>query len=365
MRAAGLRALRVCGLAMWTVAMWAVAQEPPAATGLHTDVVFGDYSPLSSNAELMRRLLTPLAAAQVKAKLSLSSEHLIEQSIDLGAERFALYVPPSAPPHAYALLVFVPPWDDARLPSGWAGVLDEHGMIYVSAARSGNDQNVLARREPLALLAAYNVMRRYAVDATRVYVAGFSGGARVALHLALGYPDVFRGALLNAGSDPLGEFGEGAALVPPRELLERFQESSRLVYVTGEQDVTHLAMDAHSLRSMRSWCVFDVNSTTIPGAAHEIATPAALSAALQALLAPARPDPVKLASCRSDIDRSLAGQLEKAKALLAAGQRAAAEKRLLEIDRRFGGLAAPASIELQAALGAAAAARAPGRESGR
>jgi predicted esterase len=346
---ARLLAAGICG-AMPAVLMRAVAQEPPAATGLHTDVVFSDYSPLSANAELVRRMLSPLAAAQVQAKLSLSKERLIEQSIDLVAERFALYVPSSAPPHGYALLVFVPPWDDARLPSAWAGVLDEYGMIYVSATRSGNDENVLARREPLALLAAYNVMRRYAVDAGHVYVGGFSGGARIALRLALGYPDVFRGALLNAGSDPLGDSDEGAAPLPPRELFERFQESSRLVYVTGEQDMTHLAFDAHSLRSMRSWCVFDVDSMTIFRGAHEIATPAALSAALHALLAPPRPDPAKLAACRADIEKSLAAQLQQVKSLLAAGRRAAAEKRLLEIDRRFGGLAAPVSTGLQAAL---------------
>lgn len=58
------------------------------------------------------------------------------------------------PPHGFALLVFVPPWQDARLPPEWAKVLDRYGAIFVSAARSGNDENVLGRREPLALLAA-------------------------------------------------------------------------------------------------------------------------------------------------------------------------------------------------------------------
>jgi dienelactone hydrolase len=354
-----LFALSVCGLALA-----AVADEPPAVpTGLHTDVVFSDYSPLSANSELVRRLLTPLAGAQIEAKLALSKERLIEQSIDLAAERFALYVPPNAPPQGYALLVFVPPWNEAQLPPGWARVLDEYGTIYVSAARSGNDQNVLGRREPLALLAAYNVMRRYTVDAEHVYVGGFSGGSRIALRLALGYSDLFRGALLNAGSDPLGEADEGA-LVPPQKLFERFQESSRLVYVTGERDPTHLAMDAHSLGSMRSWCIFNVESTVIPRAAHEIATPAALSAALHVLLMPPRSDPAKLTACRSDIETSLAAQLQKVQALIAAGQRPAAEKRLIEIDRRFGGLAAPRSLELQRALGAAAAG-APGSPGGR
>jgi len=103
--------------------------------------------------------------------------------------------------HGYALLVFVPPWPDARVPWGGPPSWNNTVVIFVSAANSGNDASILDRREPLALLAAQNVMRRYPIDPERVYVGGFSGGSRVALRIALGYPDVFHGALLNAGSD--------------------------------------------------------------------------------------------------------------------------------------------------------------------
>jgi hypothetical protein len=47
------------------------------------------------------------------------------------------------------------------LPLGWTSVLDERGMIFVSVAKSGNEENVLDRRIPLALLGAYNMMQRY------------------------------------------------------------------------------------------------------------------------------------------------------------------------------------------------------------
>lgn len=342
--------------AQWTapvVALGAViaAAVPGAAatpaTGLQPDVVFTDYSPLSSSTELVRRLLSPLAAAQVQGMLTRSSERLLEQSIDLAAERFVLYVPPAAPPGGYALLVFVPPWQDARLPPGWERVLEQDGVIYVSAARSGNDENVMGRREPLALLAAHNVMQRYPVDRERVYVGGFSGGSRIALRIALGFPDVFRGVLLDAGSDPLGS---GVPPLPPVEQFQRFQESTRLVYVTGEHDSERLAMAAESLQSMRHWCVFDVDAETTPGAGHEVATPAALSEALHALRTHTRPDPERLAKCRGDIAGELTVQLDKAQSLIAAGKRSDAEKLLIAIDRRFGGLAAPRSTQLQSAL---------------
>jgi predicted esterase len=319
----------------------------PAPTGLQTEVVFTEYAPEAASAELLRRLLSPLAAEQAKEILARSTGHLVEQPLDLPAERFVLYVPATAPPHGYGLLVFVPPWQDARLPEGWSVVLDHYGLIYVSARRSGNEENVLARREPLALLAAYNVMQRYAVDAQRVYVGGFSGGARIALRLALGYPDVFRGALLNAGSDPLGN---GVPAVPRMDLFRRFQESTRLVYLTGEYDVAHLAADADSRESMRKWCVFDVDTEVVHGTGHEVASARALSLALQQLFTHTSPNPSQLAACRSQLDKALSAQLDEADALIRRGRPADAQKLLLEIDRRFGGLAAPRSIELQMAL---------------
>jgi pimeloyl-ACP methyl ester carboxylesterase len=328
-----------------------VTYADSGSTGFREDVQFSDYSPLSTNSELLRRVTSPLTGAQVQASLRRSSQHLIEQSIDLAAEKFVLYVPPAAPPHGYGVLVFVPPWQEARLPEGWSTVLDHYGVIYVSAARSGNEENVVGRREPLAVLEAHNVILRYPVDPTRVYVGGFSGGARIALRLALAFPDLFNGVLLNAGSDPLGTL---LPPLPPEPLWRRFQESTRLVYLTGERDTVHLGMDGESLHSMHQWCVFNTDSQIIPGAAHELARPAALSAALQALLAPPARNS-KLPACQADIEGELSAQLQKVQSLIAHGDAGAAQKLLLEVDRRFGGLAAPRSLELQALLNPAGA----------
>jgi poly(3-hydroxybutyrate) depolymerase len=336
-----------CRVAPAVALVASLCEAQAAPTGLQADVVFSEYTPLSESSELVRRVLSPLAAAHLEGVLAHSSGHLLAQSIDLSAERFALYVPAAAPPQGYGLLVFVPPWQEARVPAGWEAVLDRYGIIYASAARSGNEEDVIGRREPLALLALHNVRQRYPVDGARVYVGGFSGGSRIALRLALAYPDVFRGALLNAGSDPLGA---GVPPLPPADLFRRFQESMRLIYVTGEQDRTRLTMDVESEGSMRQWCVNGVDVQVTRGAAHELAGPNALAEALHELQTPARADPAKLARCRAGIDADLAAQLGKVQALIGRGQRAEAQKRLLDIDKRFGGLAAPRTIELQMAL---------------
>ena len=319
------------------------AQEPGTQSGLLRDVVFTDYTPLSSNLELARRLLTPLNAASLPGRLASSGKTLAEQPIELSAERFIVYVPPTPPREGYALLAFVPPWPQASLPRGWAAALDRQGVIFVSAARSGNEESVLARREPLALLGAHNIMQRYRVDPGRVYVGGFSGGARVAMRLALAYPDFFRGAILNAGSDPIGS---ADIPLPPSDLFERFQSSTRLVYLTGEHDDPHVADDAVSVQSMRHWCVFDLESFTIPRAGHEVADAAALSRALEALRARARPDAAKLARCRAALRTELAKGFERIDALIAGGRSRDAEPLLRTLDERFGGLAAPHSLEL-------------------
>jgi pimeloyl-ACP methyl ester carboxylesterase len=245
--------------------------------------------------------------------------------------------------HGYSLLVFVPPWSKAEVPRQWIPALDRHDMILVTAANSGNDADTVDRREPLALLAAQNAMVQYSVDPQQVYIGGFSGGSRVALRLALGYPDVFHGALLNAGSDPIGS---ADVPLPAAELFRRFQDSMRLVYVTGERDDAHLVDDMHSRQSMEKWCVFDVVTVSEPRKEHEPADASAFSRSLDALLRRTQDHPKGLADCRARLDGELTTQLKLVEDSFARGDRSAARRLLDKIDARYGGLAAPRSVEL-------------------
>lgn len=313
-----------------------------APTGLHSDVVFTQYSPLSSSAELARRLVSPLNALRLQQQAAATGTAIREQPVDLAVERFALYVPAHAPAQGYALLVFVPPWNEAKVPTEWLDTLEKQGVILVSAANIGNDTNVLDRRDPVALLAAYNVMARYRVDPKRVYVGGFSGGSRVALRLALGYPDLFHGVLLEAGSDVVGD----QIALPPGELLHQFQTSTRVVYLTGAKDSFHEDADRESRHSLQTWCVINVETQSMAWTGHELADAASLARALASLDAhkPAAVD--RLANCRDHVDRDLNDQLAQVMQLLHAGQVDSARRQLLRIDAHYGGLAAPRSVEM-------------------
>jgi predicted esterase len=323
-------------------APFGVAADAPS--GLQHTVVFTAYTPLAGSAEQMRRLLSPLTTWRMRQQLLRDHQHLDEQAIDLAQERFVLYVPPHPPPpEGYALLVFVPPWQETRVSPQWIPVLDRGDTILVSATHSGNDADVLNRREPLAILAAYNVMQRYHVDPQKVYVGGFSGGSRVALRLALAYPDLFRGALLEAGSDPIGS---AQIPLPPPGLMNRFQRESRVVYFTGEEDVLHLAEDARSRESLKTWCVFDVDVESMRRTGHELADGQNFGRALKSLQRRATPDAGQLAACRAGIRQSVSAQLDQAEKLTGQGKPDAARKLLEQIDEHYGGLAAPRTVML-------------------
>lgn len=317
--------------------------------GAPYQVELTQYDPLFSNAEIVRRLLSPLAREAVRDLLARSPESLPVYPLNLAKERFLVYVPPGAPPspRGFALLVFVPPWSQARLPFGWASQLNHYGFIFITPAAAGNTAVVLSRRVPLALAAERNIARGYPVDPSRIYIGGFSGGSRVALRIALGYPDVFRGALLHAGADPLGT----RAPVPPRDLFMRFQSGSRLVYVTGERDDFHLADDTGSLQSMRRLCVFDVATTEIAYASHEVMSSQAFGSALDLLLHPVSRDPARLDACRVHLQSEMERELTRAADLISKGRHAAARRLLLEIDARYAGLAAPRILELARSCG--------------
>jgi hypothetical protein len=314
-----------------------------APIGLQSDVVFTGYAPLARSDELMRRFLTPLVVDDLLQRATSRGMVFDQQAVDLTKEHFAVFVPSQPPRQGYALMVFVPPWEKAFIPPDWIPPLEKHGMIFVTAAQSGNTQDILQRRNPLALLGAYNIMQRYHVDPSRVYVGGMSGGSRVALRLALSYPDLFRGAFLHSGSDPIGNV---QAPLPSVELFHKFQESTRVVFFTGQTDIANLYQDDDSRQSLRQWCVFDLYDETIPFIGHELGGGHDFEHAITALQNHVDVKPETLAKCREHHQRELTSKLDDVRRYIAKGKTHEASSLLKTIDTRYAGLAAPDSVEL-------------------
>jgi predicted esterase len=327
----------------------AMAQPSAPAPGIQDNVHFQSYGTLARSSEVMRRVFSPLTGATIRRDLARGGKSLNETSLDLSRENFLVAVPKEKPAGGYRLLVFVPPWQKAQLPQGWGPALDAAGVIFVTASRSGNEEDIVSRREPLAVIAAENILAQYDIDRRHVFVGGMSGGSRMALRLALAYPDLFHGAFLNSGSDVIGTLVEP---LPPAPLFQQFQTGTRLLYITGDHDAANVETETRSRHSMKDWCVSDTGTIRMAFTGHEVAPAAVLKHALDLLLAPEHPDPAVLADCRAQIQTEVAGRLDQAEKLIASGKRGGARSLLKDIDSKYGGLAAPRILDLDAALAA-------------
>ena len=138
-----------------------------------------------------------------------------------------LYVPGDYDPASPAgLLVFISPTDSGMMPRRYQPVLDHNNLIWIGANHSGNRIRV-ARRVSLALLATALADSHYRIDASRIYVSGFSGGGRTASAVAPEYAQLFTGAIYICGVN----FWDGHE--PKRMDLVR---DNRYVFLTGRKD---------------------------------------------------------------------------------------------------------------------------------
>lgn len=150
-----------------------------------------------------------------------------------------IHVPPDYDPaNPPGVLAYVSPSDSGALPARWRRVMDSENLIWVAADRSGN-RTAVARRIAYVPLGISIVDERYALDPGRVYVAGFSGGAKVAGIVAVLYPQMLRGAIYIGGAE---FFNEDAAAFD----ADRMQQN-RYVFIAGSTDFNlRLARSVHA-----------------------------------------------------------------------------------------------------------------------
>ena len=131
---------------------------------------------------------------------------------------------PANPP---GLLVYISPSDSGDLPRKWNGLPESHNLIWVAANESGNRAEV-ARRITFTLFAVGLINDRYSIDSSRIYLSGFSGGARVAGLAAAAYPQVFKGQIYVGGA----EFWDSEPAPARLEAMKR----NRYVFLVGAED---------------------------------------------------------------------------------------------------------------------------------
>jgi hypothetical protein len=250
-------------------ALAAPADPPrPGRRGAYK-VAFAERAPWSALDEVLRR-----ADLAREAVLDVDPRAL---AYDLAGESFEVRVPEGEPPErGWGVLAWVSPtaFAGVRRPELQA-LLDRHRLVWAGADEAGNERPRWDRWG-LALDAVWNLRRLYPVDPERVYVAGYSGGGRVASALTMLYPDVFRGGLMVMGTDwyrdlPVpdrpGTHWPAPFSRPPRDLLRLARERTRWVLLTGERDFNRLqtrAVDAE----LREDGFRSVTFLEVPGMSH-------------------------------------------------------------------------------------------------
>jgi len=334
--------LRVFGA---LVALCSIAASPGAIPKFRA-VSFAETTPLARNGELIKRLFSPFASADLAKKNDRAT--LNTYPIDPRQEKFGLYVPTEKPARGYGLLVWVSPLDGAGMPLGWSPILEQRGVIFVTAARSGNDTSPLGRRIPLALTAAANVVRKYPIDPNRIWIAGFSGGSRIAERMALAYPDVFSGAILDGSSDVIGS---ADVPLPPRDNFERLLDRTSIVFSTGQDDEYNTSDAKRVVSSLREHCFDRLAIEVRPHEGHEMMKAASLAKAIEFLDRTREQASPADRQCREQLYSRIDAELARAEAI--AQQRGRGARAAIDtIDRRYGQLAAPRSLELRARVGA-------------
>ncbi len=329
----------------WLLLLTLAAMASAAAAGeLLEKQTFDRYSPLAAADEFSRRVFSPTTYDRLLRYEQHIGQRPMEQTVDLAAERYDVWVPENQPERGYGLMVFVSPMPRWELTRDWKKEFDRAGIIYVAARRSGNTENVYERRIPLALHAYENIIARYPVDTERVYVSGFSGGSRTAVRIAAAYADIFRGALLVGGAKVIGE--EDFA-PPPAELMNLLQRRMRLVYSTGGNDTPNRVLDARGRQEMRRRCVAGVYDVSQRRLDHWVPLARTMRKAIERLDTPlSAAELAEQAQCMGGLMTQVEADLSAAEAAFAAGDKTRAGELLGTADIAWGGLASERLVKL-------------------
>jgi predicted esterase len=238
-----LRAVAAVVIAISVVGGVAFAAAPGAPPGTFQKVTLPERSPLSSIDESFRRTPRQFTGTKFQTWAEMSDRERALLDYDLGKESVDVVVPASArdgSPHG----LFV--WLGVTQPNAdWFGALARHRLIYVTPNNCDGRSPWVKRG--LAIDAVHNLSKRYNIDASRVYLSGFSAGAHASAKLVVQFPDVFRGAVCLMGGvyyrtadpkTPGKPGGPDVTVIGPAWYgdVERLKQDLRLVSVFGGGD---------------------------------------------------------------------------------------------------------------------------------
>ncbi|MCK6489665.1 MAG: hypothetical protein L6R48_15335 [Planctomycetes bacterium] len=169
----------------------------------------------------------PSSAHEVLAKRYSWNKPEARDLYEIGKEEFEVHVPPAYDGSvAYGLIVYTNSGKGGNARQ-YAELMARHRLIWIGATDVPNERSV-AVRFGLALDAAWNMPRRYRIDARRVYACGNSGGGRCSSMIAPAWPELFSGGIYLVGCNN--------PTLPPDKALAARALAGRYALVTGSDD---------------------------------------------------------------------------------------------------------------------------------
>ena len=245
---------------------------------------------------------------------------------DSRKQRYLLYVPKNyKADKTWPLVVFISPGD---APGGWSSyqkVCEQRGLLFCAPYAAGNSGPV-GRRARIVLDALDDVRRHYRIDPDRTYLAGFSGGGRMACTVGFALPEYFGGVVPICGTNP-----------PPTLTYLRHRLADRLsvAFVTGATDFNRKENEVYMEPYLRELGV-RTRLWVVPGMGHAVPGPDVL-AAVHAWLEEDLPR--RRASARARPGLGVTADETPAAAQQAAGLLETAEAELKQPDRVWRGVA--------------------------
>ncbi len=208
-------------------------------------------------------------------------------TIDPRAERFRIHVPGHYAPEgrrepkpdgsipSFGVLVWISPTDSGAVPEAYAPLLAEHDLLWIGADNAGNER-LAHERLALALCAAVNMQLLYDIDPDRIYVAGLSGGGRLASIAATNASELFRGGAPLMGCnfhERVPVPGDPSMGWPPCSEPSPFHAAiakrQPLVIVTGEKDFNREQCEVYA-EAYRAEGYEVVEYVELEGVGHEL-----------------------------------------------------------------------------------------------
>jgi dienelactone hydrolase len=179
---------------------------------------------------------------------------------DSTAQRYLLFVPGSLKAGKPApLVVFISPGDGPAGLASYQKVCDKAGMLFCSPYLAGNKCPV-GKRVRIVLDVLDDVRRHYQIDPDQTYLAGFSGGGRMACTIAFALPEYFGGVVPICGTNP-----------PPTlsYLRHRVRDRLQVAFVTGATDFNRKETEIFMYPFLRELGVGS-KLWVVPGMGHAI-----------------------------------------------------------------------------------------------